>query len=136
MSVDCCVSGGVAVLGWRTGGVGVSSCALRSGGIDLVDLNGAVAAVVFCFWILDATPDSAPSCSCFGNLLFATCSCELSVDLALLCWGLFSSESVLILCIGVLLLVVFGVCMVASLFDPCVGVGVSGGAVCCDIGVG
>ena len=60
MSVDCCVSGGVDVLGWRVSGVGVSSCALRSGGIDFVDLNGAVA-VVFCFWILDATPDSAPS---------------------------------------------------------------------------
>ena len=51
-------------------GVGVeSSWAWRSGGNDLVALNGTSGGPVLCLVILGATPVSAPSWSLVGNLL-------------------------------------------------------------------
>ena len=92
---------GVGVGGWFcSAGVGVvSSTELRSGGSDsgFGVLKGIVA-VVFCLVIFGATPVSVPRCSCLGNLLLAIWGCVLSVDLALLGCGMFSSVSVSILC--------------------------------------
>ena len=93
MVADCCVRVGVGGLFCAVCVDGVSSSALRSGGSDFAALKGIVAAV-FCLVILGATPPSVPKLRCLGNLLLPISICELSVDLALLCLGLFSSESV------------------------------------------